>query len=74
MPQEMLINLNKEAGKLVSEAGKSNKEACKVHKHLIKWLKEIIKKRTRECNICKLLGDAFLIIQKVIVMLQKDGC
>ena len=32
------------------------------------------KEKEEECHICYLLGDAVLIIQKVIVMSQKDGC
>ena len=48
-------------------------EAAKVHKHLIKWLRKIIKKKG-ECTYARLPGDVVLIIQKCIVMSQKDGC
>ena len=46
-----------------------------MYKHLIKCLSEIIKKRTERGvpHICQLLGEVVLVIQKFIVMSEKDG-
>ena len=45
-----------------------------MHVYLIKWLSKIIKtKQIEECHVCQLLGEGFLVIQKFIVMSEKDG-
>lgn len=49
-------------------------EAAKVNKHLIKSLSEIRKKKKRESYICQIQRNAVLIIQKYLVVLQKDDC
>ena len=47
-----------------------------MYKHLIKCLSEIIKKRTERGvpHICQFLGEVVLVIRKLIVMSEKDGC
>ena len=46
-----------------------------MHEHLIKWLSEIIKKEQKEeCHIyVSSLGEVVMVIQKFIVMSEKDG-
>ena len=46
-----------------------------MHEHLIKWLSDFIKKKQKEeCHICSVLGEVVLIIQRFIVMSEKDSC
>ena len=49
-------------------------EAAKVLWTCNKMIEWDIKKKKEECHIWKILGDAVLIIQKFIVISQKDGC